>query len=138
MVLLVRACVFYLGNFIFWAPCFRGDPEVGPEPGAAFGRQPDDEQVHACGPIQPGGGAAAGALRRGLMSRGREGRGGGAGNAETPSGTGLRQVHLAGLEPATFGSVDRCSIQLSYRCKGLIAKDLSTSSEDQVIYGWRP
>jgi hypothetical protein len=24
-------------------------------------------------------------------------------------------VRLAGLEPATFGSVDRCSIQLSYR-----------------------
>ena len=29
---------------------------------------------------------------------------------------GLSEVHLAGLEPATFGSVDRCSIQLSYRC----------------------
>src|SRR4051812_7981831 len=28
----------------------------------------------------------------------------------------LLEVHLAGLEPATFGSVDRCSIQLSYRC----------------------
>jgi integrase len=29
---------------------------------------------------------------------------------------GMKGVHLAGLEPATFGSVDRCSIQLSYRC----------------------
>ena len=25
------------------------------------------------------------------------------------------ELRLAGLEPATFGSVDRCSIQLSYR-----------------------
>ena len=32
------------------------------------------------------------------------------------SGYGFVSVHLAGLEPATFGSVDRCSIQLSYRC----------------------
>src|SRR5262249_9660435 len=28
---------------------------------------------------------------------------------------GSRGLRLAGLEPATFGSVDRCSIQLSYR-----------------------
>jgi integrase len=47
----------------------------------------------------------------------------------------LNQVHLAGLEPATFGSVDRCSIQLSYRCKGLISKDLLTSRAGRVIYG---
>ena len=32
----------------------------------------------------------------------------------------LRRVHLAGLEPATFGSVDRCSIQLSYRCSTFV------------------
>jgi hypothetical protein len=28
----------------------------------------------------------------------------------------ISEVHLRGLEPLTFGSVDRCSIQLSYRC----------------------
>src|SRR5206468_7473722 len=36
----------------------------------------------------------------------------------------LRLVHLAGLEPATFGSVDRCSIQLSYRCEGTLPHGL--------------
>jgi hypothetical protein len=43
------------------------------------------------------------------------------------SAKGLHQVHLAGLEPATFGSVDRCSIQLSYRCNYLCFSLLLTS-----------
>ncbi len=29
-----------------------------------------------------------------------------------------RGMHSNGLEPLTFGSVDRCSIQLSYECVG--------------------
>ena len=32
----------------------------------------------------------------------------------------LEKVHPSGLEPETFGSVDRCSIQLSYECSDSI------------------
>jgi hypothetical protein len=32
----------------------------------------------------------------------------------------LRLTHSAGLEPATLGSEDRCSIQLSYECSAPI------------------
>jgi hypothetical protein len=37
---------------------------------------------------------------------------------------GLREIRLTGFEPVTFGSVDRCSIQLSYRRKCLSLLDL--------------
>ena len=37
---------------------------------------------------------------------------------EAPPERGFINTRVAGLEPATFGSVDRCSIQLSYTRRG--------------------
>ncbi len=50
-------------------------------------------------------------------------------NSVPPRAIRPKSLHLAGLEPATFGSVDRCSIQLSYRCKRLPNKGLQRLSD---------
>ena len=41
------------------------------------------------------------------------------------------QAHSAGFEPATPGSVDRCSIQLSYECK--IGGEGGIRTHDEVL-----
>ena len=46
----------------------------------------------------------------------------------TPVGSESVGPHRPGLEPGTFGSVDRCSIQLSQRCEGSPEPDFRASS----------
>ena len=54
--------------------------------------------------------------RRALKSSGRKALPEKALSADDEECHRISEVHLDGLEPSTFGSVDRCSIQLSYRC----------------------
>ena len=42
-------------------------------------------------------------------------------------------MHPAGVEPATLGSEDRCSVQLSYGCSRPYRSDAETE-----VYLWQP
>jgi len=53
----------------------------------------------------------------------------------------ITEVHLSGFEPETFGSVDRCSIQLSYRCVNVVLRfstllDKSSSAPSTLQSGF--
>ena len=41
------------------------------------------------------------------------------------------EVHLTGIEPVTFGFVDRCSIQLSYKCN--FSNDLNIGQKSPEV-----